>query len=208
MDGNSSNQTNQSNQNYSNCDIIILLIFAIVGVLVLFLIYPRPQYEKMSLDGMYDTNELHLVTDQTALAITNPLVQSIVTPCMLSRDLKTKEDKINCITTYKYYYDQILKYPLADIFYYLQMLGDDPFDKGNQTRRYQQQYIAAKKISGAFADVLSAQLYKIYTTYDDYGYDESRFTKDFNDDLSTQLYAVVIDIVQNPTGELHLYEQQ
>ncbi len=180
----------------SRCDIVILLVLAIVGVLALFIIYPRcDSIEKMSTG---DKSILKLITDKASIAITTPLMESIVTPCMTADNLKTKVDKINCIATYKHYYDQILKYPLADIFYYLSMLGDDPFEKDDKTKRFNQQYIAAGRIAKMFADVLSKQLYHLYDIYDKDGYDANKFNKEINDKLSIELNDIVMKIIEDP----------
>jgi hypothetical protein len=190
--------------NNSDCDIIILLILAIAGILILFLIYPRCESNvknvSKNIENMStgDKSTLKLITDKASIAITTPLIESIVTPCMLADNLKTKIDKINCIATYKHYYDQILKYPLADIFYYLGMLGDDPFEKDDKTKRFNQQYNAARKIADVFADVLSKQLYKLYETYDNDGYNADKFSKNMNDDLSIELNKIINKIIENP----------
>lgn len=185
--------------------VIITIIVAIFIVCLIF--YPfddtintRSKENFTSQEIQDNMSDIELVVERVVNEINQPLITNIVTPCMSTTNLVTIDDKINCISSYQYFYTQILEDPITDMYYYLDQLDLLPFDKIDMIKQKQQKHRATIMLVSAFSKALTLELRYLQGIYPTFGYDSNSFTQRLNY-LATELMGTaLVQILQNPDG--------
>lgn len=158
-----------------NSYFIIFIIFVLFCIICL-MFYTDGQYNKNELFDDFGNNgempsvsDLELIISKGAHEISDMTVNYIITPCMAG-GLYQLKDRVDCIIHYKHYYEQVLKDPLSEMFYYLIQLGKSPFTKTHYGHRQLEEHRALSIMTFGYSRALTQVLQHTVDNYNTDGY--------------------------------------
>jgi hypothetical protein len=138
-----------------------------------------------------------LLAERTADIIADYTLRVVVGPCMNAENLTDIDTRMDCIRGYKYYFSDILKIPIINMFSSMDTFEINPFKKG-KLKKKDQQYQAMIGMVQAYAKSLDSVLKVTATKYSELGFMPEEFRRNLSFALQQWFIFRLTQIFRNP----------